>query len=185
MYAQGHLAILKGNLAPEGCVAKITGLKNPSITGPARVFDSEPQVMDAIMAKKIRPGDVVVIRYEGPKGGPGMREMLAPTSALIGQGLGGAVGLITDGRFSGATHGMVVGHVAPEAAVGGPIALVEDGDIVLIDATTNTLSLEVENDVLATRRAAWRAPEPAFKTGVLGKYTRLVGSASEGAVTDG
>ena len=134
MYAQGHLAILRGNLATEGCVAKITGLKNPSITGPARVFDSENEVMDAIMARKIKPGDVIVIRYEGPKGGPGMQEMLAPTSALIGQGLGESVGLITDGRFSGGTWGMVVGHVAPEAYVGGTIALVEEGDSITIDA---------------------------------------------------
>ncbi len=145
MYAQGHLAILRGNLAPEGCVAKITGLKNPSITGPARVFDSENEVMDAIMARKIKAGDVIVIRYEGPKGGPGMQEMLAPTSALIGQGLGESVGLITDGRFSGGTWGMVVGHVAPEAYVGGMIALVEEGDSITIDAHRLLLQLNVDD----------------------------------------
>ena len=146
MYKQGHLAILKGNLAPEGCVAKITGLKNPVITGPARVFDSEPLVMDAIMAKKIKAGDVVVIRYEGPKGGPGMQEMLAPTSALIGQGLGESVGLLTDGRFSGGTWGMVVGHVAPEAYVGGTIALIEEGDSITIDAHRLLLQLNVSDE---------------------------------------
>lgn len=185
VYPQGHVAILTGSLAPEGAVAKVSGVKVPVMRGPARCFDSEELAMAAIERREVKAGDIVLIRYEGPRGGPGMREMLAPTSALIGQGLGGAVGLITDGRFSGATHGMVVGHVAPEAAVGGPIALVEDGDLVVIDATTNSLSLEVPQDVLAARRAAWRAPEPAFKTGVLGKYARLVGSASEGAITDG
>lgn len=185
VYPQGHVAILTGSLAPEGAVAKVSGVKVPVMRGPARCFDSEELAMAAIERREVKAGDIVVIRYEGPRGGPGMREMLAPTSALIGQGLGGAVGLITDGRFSGATHGMVVGHVAPEAAVGGPIALVEDGDLVVIDATSNSLSLEVGDDVLAARRAAWRAPEPAFKTGVLGKYARLVGSASEGAITDG
>src|SRR5205809_1138700 len=149
VYAQGHLAILKGNLAPEGCVAKITGLKNPTITGPARVFDSEPACLEAIMAKKIKPGDVIVIRYEGPKGGPGMQEMLAPTSALIGQGLGESVGLITDGRFSGGTWGMVVGHVAPEAYAGGNIALIEEGDSITIDAHTLTLQLNVSDATLA------------------------------------
>jgi dihydroxy-acid dehydratase len=184
MYAEGHLAILKGNLAPEGCVAKITGLKNPSITGPARVFDSEPAVMDAIMAKKIRPGDVIVIRYEGPKGGPGMQEMLAPTSALIGQGLGESVGLITDGRFSGGTWGMVVGHVAPEAYEGGNIALVEDGDSITIDAHRLLVQLNVADDVLAKRRAAWVRPAPRYTRGVLAKYMRLVSTASLGAVTD-
>ncbi len=184
MYAQGHLAILKGNLAPEGCVAKITGLKNPSITGPARVFDSEPAVMDAIMAKKIKPGDVVVIRYEGPKGGPGMQEMLAPTSALIGQGLGESVGLITDGRFSGGTWGMVVGHVAPEAYAGGNIALIEEGDSITIDAHRLLVQLNVGEDVLAARRAKWRPPRPKYTRGVLAKYMRLVSTASRGAVTD-
>ena len=185
VYPQGHVAILTGSLAPEGAVAKVSGVKVPVMRGPARCFDSEELAMAAIERREVKAGDIVVIRYEGPRGGPGMREMLAPTSALIGQGLGGAVGLITDGRFSGATHGMVVGHVAPEAMVGGPIALVQDGDLVVIDATTNTLSLEVADEVLATRKAAWRGPEPAFKTGVLGKYARLVGSASEGAITDG
>jgi dihydroxy-acid dehydratase len=184
MYAQGHLAILKGNLAPEGCVAKITGLKNPTITGPARVFDSEPAVMDAIMAKQIRPGDVVVIRYEGPKGGPGMQEMLAPTSALIGQGLGESVGLLTDGRFSGGTWGMVVGHVAPEAYEGGTIALIEEGDSITIDAHRLLLQLNVADDVIARRRAKWVRPAPRYTRGVLAKYMRLVSTASRGAVTD-
>jgi dihydroxy-acid dehydratase len=184
MYAHGHLAILKGNLAPEGCVAKITGLKNPSITGPARVFDSEPQCMEAIMANRIRAGDVVVIRYEGPKGGPGMQEMLAPTSALIGQGLGESVGLITDGRFSGGTWGMVVGHVAPEAQAGGTIALVQEGDSVTIDAHRLLIQLNVDEAELARRRANWRAPEPRYRRGLLAKYTRLVSTASRGAVTD-
>ncbi len=185
MYAQGHLAILRGNLAPEGCVAKITGLKNPSITGPARVFDSENEVMDAIMARRIKPGDVIVIRYEGPKGGPGMQEMLAPTSALIGQGLGESVGLITDGRFSGGTWGMVVGHVAPEAYVGGTIALVEEGDSITIDAHRLLIQLNVADDVLARRRAAWRPPPPRYTRGLLAKYRRLVSTASLGAITDG
>jgi dihydroxy-acid dehydratase len=184
MYAQGHLAILKGNLAPEGCVAKITGLKNPSITGPARVFDSEPQCMDAILAKKINAGDVIVIRYEGPKGGPGMQEMLAPTSAIIGQGLGESVGLITDGRFSGGTWGMVVGHVAPEAQVGGTIALVAEGDSITIDAHKLLIQLNVSDAELARRRAAWKAPAPRYRKGLLAKYTRLVSTASKGAITD-
>jgi dihydroxy-acid dehydratase len=184
MYAQGHLAILRGNLAPEGCVAKITGLKNPSITGPARVFDSEHACMEAIMAKRIAAGDVIVIRYEGPKGGPGMQEMLAPTSALVGQGLGESVGLITDGRFSGGTWGMVVGHVAPEAYVGGNIALVEEGDSITIDAHQLLVQLNVAEDELARRRARWHAPEPRFTRGVLAKYMRLVSTASRGAVTD-
>jgi dihydroxy-acid dehydratase len=184
MYAHGHLAILKGNLSPEGCVAKITGLKNPAITGPARVFDSEPQAMDAIVANKIRAGDVVVIRYEGPKGGPGMQEMLAPTAALIGQGLGESVGLITDGRFSGGTWGMVVGHVSPEAFVGGPIALVQEGDSITIDAHKQLIQLNVPEDELARRRAAWKQPAPRYTRALLGKYTRLVSTASKGAVTD-
>ncbi len=184
MYAHGHLAILKGNLSPEGCVAKITGLKNPTITGPARVFNSEPEVMEAIMAEKIKPGDVIVIRYEGPKGGPGMQEMLAPTSALIGQGLGESVGLITDGRFSGGTWGMVVGHVAPEAFVGGTIALVEEGDSITIDAHRLLIQLNVDEAELARRRAAWRAPPPRYTRGLLAKYTRLVSTASLGAITD-
>jgi dihydroxy-acid dehydratase len=184
MYAQGHLAILRGNLATEGCVAKITGLKNPSITGPARVFDSENEVMDAIMARKIKPGDVIVIRYEGPKGGPGMQEMLAPTSALIGQGLGESVGLITDGRFSGGTWGMVVGHVAPEAYVGGTIALVEEGDSITIDAHRLLIQLNVDDAVLSKRRAAWKPPPPRHTRGLLAKYRRLVSTASLGAITD-
>jgi dihydroxy-acid dehydratase len=184
VYAQGHLAILKGNLAPEGCVAKITGLKNPSITGPARVFDSESQAMDAIMARRIVAGDVLVIRYEGPKGGPGMQEMLAPTSALIGQGLGESVGLITDGRFSGGTWGMVVGHVAPEAYEGGTIALIEEGDSITIDAHRLLLQLNVSDDVLARRSAQWVRPPAKFTRGVLAKYMRLVSTASRGAVTD-
>ncbi len=184
MYKQGHLAILRGNLAPEGCVAKITGLKNPVITGPARVFDSEKETMEAIMAKKIKAGDVVVIRYEGPKGGPGMQEMLSPTSALIGQGLGDSVGLLTDGRFSGATWGMVVGHVAPEAFVGGTIALVKEGDSITIDAHKQLIQLNVPDDELARRRAAWKQPRPRFDRGLMAKYTHLVSTASIGAVTD-
>ncbi len=184
IYKQGHLAILKGNLAPEGCVAKITGLKKISITGPARVFDSEPDAMKAILAKKIKPGDVLVIRYEGPKGGPGMQEMLAPTSALIGQGLGDSVGLLTDGRFSGGTWGMVVGHVAPEAYVGGTIALVKEGDSITIDAKKLLLQLNVPAKVLAARRKKWQAPRPRYSRGLLAKYTRLVSTASKGAITD-
>ena len=184
LYKQGHLAILKGNLAPEGCVAKITGLKNPVITGPARVFDSEPELMDAIMADKITHGDVVVLRYEGPKGGPGMREMLAPTSALIGKGMGETVGLITDGRFSGGTWGMVVGHVAPEAYVGGTIGLVQEGDSVTIDALKLLIQLNVSETEIARRRSEWKAPPPRYTRGVLGKYFKLVGTASKGAVTD-
>ena len=185
MYKEGHLAILKGNLATEGCVAKITGLKNPTITGPARVYNSEKETMDAIMAGKIKAGDVVVIRYEGPKGGPGMQEMLSPTSALIGAGLGDSVGLLTDGRFSGGTWGMVVGHVAPEAYVGGNIALVEDGDSITIDAHKQLIELHVSDDELAKRRAKWKQPEPRFKRGLLAKYAYLVSTASIGAITDG
>ena len=184
IYKQGHLAILKGNLAPEGCVAKITGLKKISITGPARVFDSEPDAMKAILAKKIKPGDVLVIRYEGPKGGPGMQEMLAPTSALIGQGLGDSVGLLTDGRFSGGTWGMVVGHVAPEAYVGGTIALVKEGDSITIDAKKLLLQLNVPAKELAARRKKWKAPKPRYTRGLLAKYMRLVSTASLGAITD-
>ncbi|WYL98021.1 MAG: dihydroxy-acid dehydratase [Gloeotrichia echinulata IR180] len=184
MYAQGHLAILKGNLATEGAVAKITGVKKPVITGPARVFESEEACLDAILAGKIQAGDVIVIRYEGPKGGPGMREMLAPTSAIIGAGLGDAVGLITDGRFSGGTYGMVVGHVAPEAAVGGAIALVEEGDSITIDAPARLLQLNISDDELARRRANWQPPAPRYTKGVLAKYAKLVASSSVGAVTD-
>ncbi len=184
MYKEGHLAILKGNIAPEGCVAKITGLKNPVITGPARVFDSEPELMASIMADNINAGDVVVLRYEGPKGGPGMREMLAPTAALIGKGLGESVGLITDGRFSGGTWGMVVGHVAPEAYVGGVIGLIREGDSVTIDAHKLLLQLNVDDAEIEARRARWKAPAPRYTRGVLGKYFKLVGTASKGAVTD-
>jgi dihydroxy-acid dehydratase len=184
LYTSGHLAILKGNLATEGAVAKISGVKKPQITGPARVFDSEEECLDAILAGKITAGDVVVIRYEGPKGGPGMREMLAPTSAIIGAGLGDAVGLITDGRFSGGTYGMVVGHVAPEAYVGGTIALVQEGDSITIDAPARLLQLNVPEEELARRRAAWQAPKPRYTSGVLAKYATLVASSSLGAVTD-
>lgn len=184
MYAQGHLAILKGNLATEGSVAKITGVKTPKITGPARVFESEETCMAAILARQIQPGDVVVIRYEGPKGGPGMREMLSPTSALIGEGLGDSVGLITDGRFSGGTYGMVVGHVAPEAFVGGTIALVHEGDSITIDAEQRLLQLNVSGEELSRRRAEWKPPHPRYTRGVLAKYAKLVSSASRGAITD-
>jgi len=184
LYPHGHLAILKGNLSPEGCVAKITGLKNPAITGPARVFDSEDDAMAAIMDRRIRDGDIVVIRYEGPKGGPGMREMLAPTSALVGQGLGETVGLITDGRFSGGTWGMVVGHVAPEAYVGGPIALIREGDSVTIDAHRLLLQLNISDEEMAARRKAWVQPKPRYTRGVLAKFGKLAGTASRGAVTD-
>ncbi len=185
MYKEGHLAILKGNLATEGSVAKITGLKNPVMTGPARVFDSEKETMEAIMGGKIKAGDVVVIRYEGPKGGPGMQEMLSPTSALIGQGLGDSVGLLTDGRFSGATWGMVVGHVAPEAFVGGNIALVKEGDSITIDAHKLLLQVNVSDEELAKRRAAWKQPKPRFTKGLLAKYAYLVSTATKGAITDG
>ncbi len=184
MYEQGHLAILKGNLSPEGCVAKITGLKNPVITGPARVFDDEQSALAAIMAGKIQAGDVMVLRYLGPKGGPGMPEMLAPTGALIGQGLGESVGLITDGRFSGGTWGMVVGHVAPEAYAGGLIALVEEGDKITIDAHQLLLHLDVPDEVIAARRAAWTPPPPRYTRGVLGKFWRNAASASRGGVLD-
>lgn len=184
IYKEGHLAILKGNLSPEGCVAKISGLKNPVITGPARVFNSEDDAMAAIMDRKINAGDVVVIRYEGPKGGPGMREMLAPTSALIGQGLGESVGLITDGRFSGGTWGMVVGHVAPEAFVGGPIALIEEGDSVTIDAHKLLIQLNLPEAEIARRKAAWQPPQPRYTRGVLAKFAALASTASKGAVTD-
>ncbi|QJR09185.1 Dihydroxy-acid dehydratase [Usitatibacter rugosus] len=184
MYKEGHLAILRGNLAVDGCVAKITGLKSPAITGPARVFDSEPLAMDAILSDSIKAGDVVIIRYEGPKGGPGMREMLAPSAALIGKGLGESVGLVTDGRFSGGTWGMVVGHVTPEAFEGGTIALVKEGDSITIDSRKRLIQLNVDEAEIAKRRAAWKQPEAKYKTGVLGKYAKLVGTASKGAVTD-
>jgi dihydroxy-acid dehydratase len=185
VYAHGHLAVLRGNLATEGAVAKISGIKSKHLTGPARVFEREEACLEAILAGKIRPGDVVVIRYEGPKGGPGMREMLSPTSAIIGAGLGDSVGLITDGRFSGATHGLVVGHVAPEAAVGGAIGLVQEGDRITIDADARKLQLEIPDDELERRRAAWRPPAPRYTRGVLAKYAALVSSSSLGAVTDG
>jgi len=184
IYQQGHLAILRGNLATEGAVAKITGVKKPVITGPARVFESEEACLDAILAGKIVAGDVIVIRYEGPKGGPGMREMLAPTSAIIGAGLGDSVGLITDGRFSGGTYGMVVGHVAPEAAVGGAIALVQEGDTITIDAPNRLLNLHVSDAELRSRRANWQPPSLRYTKGVLAKYAKLVSSSSVGAVTD-
>jgi len=184
LYAKGHLAIFKGNLASEGSVAKISGVKNPSVTGPARVFESEEEALAAILAKQIQAGDVVVIRYEGPVGGPGMREMLAPTAAIIGEGLGDSVALITDGRFSGGTYGMVVGHVAPEAAVGGTIGLVHEGDSITVDTHQLLIQLNVDDAELARRRAAWMKPEPRYRTGVLGKYARLVSSSSLGAVTD-
>ena len=184
LYAEGHLAILKGNLSPEGCVAKITGLKNPVITGPARVFDDEQSALEAIMAGKIKAGDVMVLRYLGPKGAPGMPEMLAPTGALIGQGLGESVGLITDGRFSGGTWGMVVGHVAPEAYAGGTIALVEEGDSITIDAHELLLELNVPEAEIARRRAAWKAPAPRYTRGVLAKFAKNASSASKGAVLD-
>ncbi|MGV0023462.1 dihydroxy-acid dehydratase [Phormidesmis priestleyi] len=184
MYAQGHLAILRGNLATEGAVAKITGIKKAQITGPARVFESEEACLEAILANQISAGDVLVIRYEGPKGGPGMREMLAPTSAIIGAGLGDSVGLITDGRFSGGTYGMVVGHVAPEAFVGGTIALVQEGDSITIDAPARLLQLNVPQAELDRRRANWQPPAPRYTKGVLAKYAKLVSSSSLGAVTD-
>jgi dihydroxy-acid dehydratase len=184
MYPQGHLAILGGNLAQEGAVAKITGVKNPAITGPARVFESEEEAQAAILGDKIKAGDILVIRNEGPKGGPGMREMLSPTAAIIGKGLADAVGLITDGRFSGGTYGMVVGHVSPEAFVGGNIALIKEGDSITIDAKKLLLQLNVDDKELAKRRAAWKQPAPRYTHGVLAKYAKLVSSAQFGAVTD-
>jgi dihydroxy-acid dehydratase len=184
LYAQGHIAVLRGNLAPEGSVAKITGVKQPRTTGPARIFESEEACLEAILAGRIRPGDVIVIRYEGPRGGPGMREMLAPTSAIIGAGLGDSVALITDGRFSGGTYGLVVGHVAPEAAVGGPIALLAEGDLITIDAKERLLSVDLCQEEMARRRDAWTPPAARYRAGVLLKYARQVSSASLGAVTD-
>ena len=183
VYPHGHLAILKGNLAEEGALAKTSGVKVPKVTGPARVFDCEEDCMAAILARQIKAGDVVVIRYEGPKGGPGMREMLSPTAALVGQGLGDSVGLVTDGRFSGGTYGMVVGHVAPEAAVGGTLALVKEGDSVTLDAEQRLLQLNVPEEEIARRRAAWQPPPARYTQGVLAKYAKLVGSAAQGAVT--
>jgi dihydroxy-acid dehydratase len=184
IYEQGHLAILKGNLSPEGSVAKITGLKNPVITGPARVFDDEQSAMTAIMENQINAGDVLVLRYLGPKGAPGMPEMLAPTSAIIGAGLGESVALITDGRFSGGTWGMVVGHVAPEAAAGGNIAMIHEGDSITVDAHQLLLQLNIDEAELARRRAAWQPPAPRYSRGVLAKFAKLASSASKGAVTD-
>jgi dihydroxy-acid dehydratase len=184
VYPQGHLAILRGNLAEEGAVAKLSGVKNPAITGPARVFDNEESCLQAILGHRIKPGDIVVIRYEGPKGGPGMREMLSPTSALVGSGLSASVGLITDGRFSGGSHGLVVGHVAPEAQVGGTIALVKDGDSITIDGRERRLQLNVAAAELERRRKRWQPPPPRYTSGVLAKYAKLVSSASVGAVTD-
>ncbi len=184
VYPEGHLAILRGNLAPDGCVAKISGLQTPVMTGPARVFEAEEAALASILDNRIKPGDVIVIRFEGPKGGPGMREMLSPTSAIIGKGLGESVGLITDGRFSGGTYGMVVGHVAPEAQVGGPIALVQEGDSITIDAHRRVLQLNIEEREMQRRRAAWQPPAPRYTRGVLAKYAAHVSSASLGAVTD-
>ncbi|GJH15590.1 dihydroxy-acid dehydratase [Caballeronia novacaledonica] len=183
LYKEGHLAILRGNLAEDGAVAKITGLKNPVITGPARVFEDEQSAMDAILADKIKPGDILVLRYLGPVGGPGMPEMLAPTSAIIGKGLGESVGFITDGRFSGGTWGMVVGHVAPEAYAGGTIALVHEGDSITIDAHKLLLQLNVDDAELARRRAAWKQPAPKYTRGVLAKFAALAQPANKGAVT--
>jgi dihydroxy-acid dehydratase len=184
LYAQGHLVVLRGNLATEGAVAKVTGVKSPHITGPARVFESEETCLDAILSDQIKEGDVVVIRNEGPKGGPGMREMLSPTSAIIGKGLGGKVGLITDGRFSGGSYGLVVGHVAPEAYVGGLIGLIHEGDSITIDAERQLLQLNVPEAELARRREKWQQPKPRYSYGVLAKYAKLVTSSSLGAVTD-
>jgi dihydroxy-acid dehydratase len=180
-----HLRMLKGNLAPEGGVAKITGKEGLLFTGTAKCFDSEPKAMDAILKGKVKAGDVVVIRYEGPKGGPGMREMLGPTSAIMGRGLGDSVALITDGRFSGGTRGFVVGHVSPEAFVGGPIALLKDGDVITIDAKKDLLTVAVSAAELAKRRKAWKQPKPRYRRGVLAKFAALAASASQGAVTDG
>jgi len=184
IYKKGHLAILKGNLAREGSVAKISGVKTPILTGPARVFESEEECLKAILANKVRAGDVVVVRYEGPVGGPGMREMLSPTSAIVGQGLGEKVALITDGRFSGGSYGLVVGHVAPEAAVGGTIGLVKEGDSITVDAEKLLIQLNVESEELEKRRSSWVKPKPKYTTGILGKYSRLVTSSSQGALTD-
>ena len=181
--ATGGLAILRGSLAPEGCVVKLAGHERRQFSGPARVFDSEPACFAAVREQRIHPGDVVVVRYEGPVGGPGMQEMLSVTGALVGEGLGESVALLTDGRFSGGTRGLMIGHVAPEAALGGPIALIEEGDTISIDVDRRALDLEVDAATLAQRRASWRAPEPRYRTGVLAKYAALVSSASLGAVT--
>lgn len=183
LYPQGHLAILRGNLAPEGAVAKITGLKSNAMTGPARVFDDEQSALDAILSDQVKPGDILVLRYLGPKGGPGMPEMLAPSSALVGRGLGGSVGLITDGRFSGGSWGMLVGHVTPEASEGGPIGLVREGDLITIDADSQVLHLRVHDQELAKRRTEWVKPPPRYHAGVLFKFAQLAAPASKGAVT--
>ncbi|HUI94239.1 MAG TPA: dihydroxy-acid dehydratase [Xanthobacteraceae bacterium] len=184
IYDRGHLSILKGNLSPDGCVAKTSGIKQPKFTGPARVFDSEPACLKAILARKIKAGDVIVIRYEGPKGGPGMPEMLSPTAALVGQGLLDSVALITDGRFSGGSWGWLVGHVAPEAFVGGPIALVKDGDLITLDKAKRIIQLEVPAKELAARKKKWKGPRPRYSHGVLAEYARHVGSASKGAILE-
>ena len=184
LYKKGHLAILKGNLASEGSVAKISGIKNPVLTGPARIFESEESCLKSIIKNKIKAGDVVVIRNEGPVGGPGMREMLAPTSAIVGQGLGEKVALITDGRFSGGTYGLVVGHIAPEAAVGGNIALIKEGDLITVDALNQIIEVAISDKELKKRRLAWEKPTPKYKKGVLAKYARIVSTSSLGAVTD-
>ena len=184
IYKKGHLAILKGNLAIEGSVAKISGVKTPVLTGPARVFESEEECLSAILNNKIKAGDIVVVRNEGPVGGPGMREMLSPTAAIIGQGLGEKVALITDGRFSGGSYGLVVGHVAPEAAVGGNIGLIKEGDSITVDANNLLIQLNVSEEELKERRSNWRKPKPKYKNGILSKYAKLVSSSSEGAVTD-
>jgi dihydroxy-acid dehydratase len=181
--ATGGLVILRGNLAPEGCVAKISGHERLSHRGPARVFDSEEQAMSAVTGKKLKPGDVVVIRYEGPRGGPGMREMLGVTAAIVGEGLGESVALLTDGRFSGATRGLMMGHVSPEAALGGPIAAVREGDTIKIDINQRVLEVEVSDSEIKHRMSQWKAPKPHYQTGVFAKYAALVASASQGAVT--
>jgi dihydroxy-acid dehydratase len=184
LYDRGHLSILKGNLSTEGCVAKTSGIKHPKFIGPARVFDSEPACLKAILARRIKPGDVIVIRYEGPKGGPGMPEMLSPTAALVGQGLLDSVALITDGRFSGGSWGWLVGHVAPEAFVGGTIALVKDGDVITLDRDKRLIHVDVSTKELAARRKKWKAPKPRYKDGILAEYARHVSSAAEGAIVE-
>ena len=182
--SESHLVVLKGNLAPGGAVAKISGKEGLQFKGKARVFESEEKALESILAGKIKKGDVIVIRYEGPKGGPGMREMLSPTSAVMGLGLGKDVALVTDGRFSGGTHGFVVGHITPEAFLGGPLALVKEGDLITIDAKKHTLSVTVSANELAKRKKAWKQPSPRYRRGVLAKYASHVTDASHGAVTD-
>ena len=179
----GGLVVLKGNIAPEGCVAKISGHERLEHRGPARVFESEEDAMTAVTSKKIKSGDVVVIRNEGPKGGPGMREMLSVTGAIVGEGLGSSVALLTDGRFSGATHGLMAGHVSPEAALGGPIAAVRDGDMIRFDVKERVLEVEISDEVIRQRMKEWKAPQPRYPTGVFAKYAALVSSASQGAIT--